>query len=142
MRFDGEPAADHEVDPAILAKARDGLYRIADVAERDQALFQKYFTAEGKDQIRAGASVRRLISFGEMNLIADWPVRGPFDVIFCRNVAIYFEKDTQARLWDKFASVLRPGGHLFIGHSERIADPPAHGFQPCGVTTYRYVGGP
>ena len=130
-----------DIDPAILARAKEGEYRKAEVSEKDLATFQKHFDFADGEKIRAGANLRRLISFGEINLVHSWPVKGPFDVIFCRNVAIYFEKETQARLWDKFASVMRPGAYLFIGHSERIANPANFGFQPCGVTTYRYVGG-
>ncbi len=84
--------------------------------------------------------VRKLISFAELNLIADWPFSGPFDVIFCRNVAIYFDADTQARLWHRFAAMIPADGHLFIGHSERLSGPASQMMKSVGVTAYRKLG--
>lgn len=85
-------------------------------------------------------SVRKLISFAELNLISDWPFSGPFDVIFCRNVAIYFDADTQARLWHRFATLIPTDGHLFIGHSERVSGPASQMTKSVGVTAYRKLG--
>ena len=72
----------------------------------------------------------------------DWPISGPFDVIFCRNVAIYFDKDVQSRLWSRFAKMLPVGGHLCIGHSERVAGPATQTLESVGVTTYRKTASP
>jgi chemotaxis protein methyltransferase CheR len=85
-------------------------------------------------------SVRKLISFAELNLIADWPFSGPFDVIFCRNVAIYFDGDAQSRLWHRFAALIPTDGHLFIGHSERVSGPATQVTKSVGVTVYRKLG--
>lgn len=82
-------------------------------------------------------SVRKIISFAELNLIADWPFSGPFDAIFCRNVAIYFDAETQARLWHRFAAMIPAEGHLFIGHSERVSGPASDMMKSVGVTAYR-----
>lgn len=82
-------------------------------------------------------SVRKLISFAELNLIAEWPFSGPFDAIFCRNVAIYFDAETQARLWHRFAVMIPAEGHLFIGHSERVSGPASEMMKSVGVTAYR-----
>ena len=81
--------------------------------------------------------MRSLISFRELNLVGSWPMRGKFDVIFCRNVVIYFEEETQARLWSRFVPHLAPGGRLYIGHSERLSGPAATMFESEAITTYR-----
>jgi len=83
-------------------------------------------------------ALRQLITFKTLNLMDAWPMRGPFDFIFCRNVVIYFSKDTQRVLFDRFADYLPTGGHLFIGHSEslhRVTDR----FRLLGQTIYRKV---
>ena len=79
-----------------------------------------------------------MITFKQLNLLHDWPMNGPFDVIFCRNVVIYFGKDTQRMLFDRYADMLANDGYLFIGHSEnlhKITDR----FQLIGKTIYRKV---
>lgn len=82
-------------------------------------------------------AARALISFKQLNLIGAWPMRGQFDVVFCRNVVIYFEEETQAFLWNRFRDVLMPGGHLYVGHSERVDAP---GFASAGLTIYAKGG--
>ncbi len=79
-----------------------------------------------------------LISFKQLNLLQNWPMKGPFDIIFCRNVLIYFSADIKAELINRFARMLRPGGVLYLGHSETVL-----GDHPLlineGLTTYRKV---
>ena len=84
--------------------------------------------------------MRRLVSFRELNLIGQWPMKGPFDVIFCRNVVIYFDDDTQAKVWNRYAGLLVPGGTLFVGHSERVLGPAQALFTNVGTTAYRLRG--
>ncbi len=67
-------------------------------------------------------------------------MKGQFDVIFCRNVVIYFDPPTQARLWPRFAGALTPTGRLFVGHSERVPTGPGSAFVSAGITTYRLGG--
>ena len=76
----------------------------------------------------------------ELNLIGDWPMKGKFDVIFCRNVVIYFDDPTQERVWSRFIPLMNPGATLYIGHSERVAGPAASQLQTAGLTTYRLGG--
>lgn len=124
-----------DVDPQILLQAEAGLYpaedlnTLPDMARRYIAPVTGGFTIADR--------ARDLVRFGKLNLIEDWPMRGPFDVIFCRNVAIYFDKDTQSRLWTRFAGLLPDGGYLFIGHSERVSGPADTVLHSTGVTAYR-----
>lgn len=85
----------------------------ADIAKR-------YFEPHGQDKVRVVEEARNLISFKHLNLVGQWPMKGPFDIIFCRNVVIYFDKDTQRVLFDRYANLLAPGGFLYIGHSENL----------------------
>jgi chemotaxis protein methyltransferase CheR len=89
----------------------------------------------------AGEDLRSIVVFRELNLIGTWPMRGKFDAIFCRNVVIYFEDETQTRLWSRFAPYLTPSGRLYIGHSERLSGPATALFEGEGITTYRLKEG-
>jgi chemotaxis protein methyltransferase CheR len=84
----------------------------------------KYFTVVEKrpdgNVYQAKNNIRSLIHFARLNLMETWPMKGPFDVIFCRNVMIYFDKATQGKLVNRYYDILAPGGVLFIGHSESL----------------------
>ena len=131
-----------DVDPAILARAREGVYDNDEMKSLPAEVRARHIVEAPGARLAVGEKARALISFGELNLMQDWPIRGPFDVIFCRNVAIYFDKETQSRLWSRFADMLPDGGHLFIGHSERVAGPAAQMLETVGVTTYRKTAAP
>ncbi len=81
--------------------------------------------------------LQAMVRFRELNLMGEWPMRRPFDVIFCRNVMIYFDGPTKDRLLTRFANALLPGGYLYIGHSERVSGPAAELLDPVGPTIYR-----
>lgn len=125
-----------DVDRTVLKKANAARYPEMEMTGVPPALRQSGFTAKGDASFVIRPEVRNLVTFGELNLIKPWPMRGQFDVIFCRNVAIYFDKPTQEKLWARFAKVLREGGHLMIGHSERVTGPGAETLRNGGVTTY------
>jgi chemotaxis protein methyltransferase CheR len=125
-----------DVDPQVLARAREGLYPASDRATIPEPMLAQ-FTEETPQGLRIGDAARALVRFAPLNLMEDWPMRGPFDLIFCRNVAIYFDTRTQERLWQRFAAMLRPGAHLLIGHSERVTGPADDLLENVGITAYR-----
>jgi len=117
-----------DIDSNVLAKGESGIYaedRIAGVsADRKRRWFHKGGGGNA-GKVRVVPELRRLVRFHKLNLVDTWPMRGPFDFIFCRNVVIYFDKPTQTALFDRFARLLEHGSPLFIGHSEslfRISD--------------------
>lgn len=128
-----------DIDPAILSRARRGHYPKEDCETVPEDHRSRWLRALPGEEARfeTGPEIRALVSFAELNLICDWPFNGPFDAIFCRNVAIYFDQETQQRLWSRFSAMLRAGGVLFIGHSERLSGPALAEFTTAGVTTYR-----
>ncbi|MEY8880845.1 protein-glutamate O-methyltransferase CheR [Donghicola sp. XS_ASV15] len=127
-----------DVDPDILERAQKAVYTNSETSFPNPALEARVFDKKHEEQQRAvRANLVDLITFRRLNLIQPWPISGRFDVIFCRNVAIYFDKPTQANLWAQFAAHLNPNGFLFIGHSERIETPEAIGLCPAGITTYQ-----
>lgn len=127
-----------DIDAKIVETARAARYP-ADQLTAIPTEWRKILLASARPgaELEISADVRRMITFGELNLIGDWPMKRKFDVIFCRNAAIYFDKSTQARLWQRFAEILHPGGHLMIGHSERLNGPAQSALQNVGITTYQ-----
>jgi chemotaxis protein methyltransferase CheR len=122
-----------DIDPQVTARARKGEYSREDVAPIPSELLALGTERRGEEAL-IRPEVKRLISFGVLNLHAEWPMRGRFDAVFCRNVAIYFDDETQRRLWRRLGERLTPHGRLYIGHSERIDDP---SLTTDGLTIYR-----
>lgn len=129
-----------DINPKVLAEGRAGRYPADALADAPEPLVRRWFTEAPGGRLQASDTLRRLIAFNELNLMGAWPMRGPFDVIFCRNVAIYFDEPTQCVIWERLAKLLSPGGRLNIGHSERIAGPAASMLESDGVTAYTRVG--
>ena len=125
-----------DVDTEVVAKAALGSYpesELAGLGPERARLFER----RGDGTIRVPEAARALVRFKPLNLMAEpWPMRGPFDAIFCRNVAIYFDKPTQARVFSRLGRMLAPGGFLYIGHSENIGAG-SDGFRLVGKTTYQ-----
>lgn len=129
-----------DIDPTVLTTGRTGRYPLAFLPSIPTEYSKDATDVDGPaGQFEFRADIRRLITFNALNLVGNWPMRGPFDVIFCRNVAIYFDAETQAKIWARFADLLRPDGALFIGHSERIGGPASDSFRSDAITTYRRV---
>ncbi|MEL6118310.1 MAG: protein-glutamate O-methyltransferase [Pseudomonadota bacterium] len=129
-----------DLDPVSLQTARRASYdasSISNLTTQDQGQF--FEPADDGKNLRAISELRDLITYAELNLIGEWPMERPFDVIFCRNVVIYFDNPTQATLWPRFANALHRKGSLFIGHSERLGGPGVSSFEPSGITQYRRI---
>jgi chemotaxis protein methyltransferase CheR len=132
-----------DIDPNILAEGKAGLYRDDAVEPVPETLRHRWFKrvdGAGDRRWSVGEQLQRLVAFRELNLIGDWPMRGSFDVIFCRNVVIYFDEETQERVWSRFTPVMSPGATLYIGHSERVSGPASDQLSTIGLTTYRKEG--
>ncbi len=128
-----------DVDPRILEKARAAEYRATEAASLTPEQRDLLFAPGSKsaDRITVRDEIRRMVSFDRINLVGEWSHAAPFDIIFCRNVVIYFERSTQHRLWQRFRDSLAPGGHLFIGHSERLTGPAEESFSNIGITSFK-----
>ena len=111
-----------DIDTETLKKGTAGIYDIGDSQGIPAAMQSKYVRTMRADKTRCSMSqmLRTLVAFKPLNLLDPWPMNGPFDIIFCRNVVIYFSKDTQRDLFDRFADLIRIGGFLYIGHSESL----------------------
>lgn len=112
-----------DIDTNVVASAAQGIYpleRLHGVSEERKKRFFLRGVGKHQGQVRVSDDLRAMVTFKPLNLLKDWPMKGPFDVIFCRNVMIYFDKPTQQQLVERFAGVLVPKGHLYIGHSESI----------------------
>jgi chemotaxis protein methyltransferase CheR len=131
-----------DLDSDVLDRARSGIYAIERVesllAERRHRWFLRG-KRERAQQVRVRDEARRLVTFRHLNLMHPWPMQGPFDVIFCRNVVIYFDKEDQRRLFARMAELLPPGGHLLLGHSETLFGLNDR-FDLVGKTVYRRLG--
>ena len=111
-----------DIDTDVLAKASQGLVT-ADEIDLIPPLYRRKFIARAAGttgQFRIADSIRDVVSFKPLNLHDSWPMQGPFDAIFCRNVVIYFDKATQCRLFDRFANILRTDSYIYLGHSESL----------------------
>lgn len=133
-----------DIDPNVVASGERGIYSASALAGVPASLRERWFRparGDNGEAWRVADEARRLVAFRQLNLIGSWPMKNPFQAIFCRNVVIYFDQATQSKLWTRFASALAPGGVLYIGHSERLFGPAAAAFRSEGVTTYRLSQG-
>lgn len=131
-----------DIDTNVLATGREASYDESLLEGIPANLRGQYFERDAADRRnwRVCEAARSLVAFRELNLNGpSWPMKGPFDAIFCRNVVIYFDEPTQERVWSRFAPLLAPGGRLYVGHSERVGAS-VTAFESCGLTAYRKVG--
>jgi len=124
--------------------AKNGSYAQDGFEKVSGALISKYFSEteevvnrQTKILLQANSDLKNMIVFNKLNLMnASWPMKGEFDIIFCRNVFIYFDKETQVELMRRYSTFQKPGDYLCLGHSESIANPKAVGYKMIGKTTY------
>ncbi len=112
-----------DIDSNVLEIAKKGIYENKRIEDIPANYKQKYFhkgKAGNASKVKVDQSLQNLITFKQLNLLHEWPVKGPFDVIFCRNVIIYFDKRTQQDLFARYYEMLAPGGLLILGHSENL----------------------
>lgn len=126
-----------DLDSNVLKKAHTGVYNAANVNGLDDALLKRWFLkSKDGESYKVKPKLQQLISFKRLNLLQDWPMKGPFDLILCRNVVIYFDKDTKDLLFKRYAKILAPHGHLFLGHSETMGKEHTE-FKNLGKTMYQ-----
>ncbi|MBL0938563.1 MAG: protein-glutamate O-methyltransferase [Gemmatimonadaceae bacterium] len=113
-----------DISHRVLGTAKAGLYPTENMSDVPAPWLQKHWARRtdgaGRPVYEAQPSLRRMVHFAKLNLMERWPMQGPFDAILCRNVMIYFDKATQQQLVERYWALLRPGGHLFVGHSESL----------------------
>lgn len=132
-----------DIDPNMIARAENATYPLARLGDVPKHLHRSWIEtdrSQTQPAFRFGEQVRALIRFRQLNLLREWPLRRAFQVIFCRNVMIYFDQPTQDDIWRRFSGQMSPGAYLYIGHSERIATETLP-FAVAGQTTYRLAGG-
>jgi chemotaxis protein methyltransferase CheR len=131
-----------DLDSNVLATGAAGVYpaeRLQNVSKARAAEFFQQGSGAQQGTVKVSAGLRQLITFKQLNLMQDWPMRGPFDAIFCRNVVIYFDLETKRALFERMAQLQPPGAILFLGHSEslyRISEQ----YELIGRTIYRRLG--
>lgn len=124
-----------DLAPHAVAGVQRARYPAATVEPIPAAYRRQWLRPDGEDFLVAD-ELRALVTARPLNLFEPWPMRQRYEVIFCRNVMIYFEDDAKAELEARFVEMLAPGGHLYIGHSERLIGPAAQAMQQVAQTAY------
>ena len=112
-----------DISTEMLKIARSAEYDNSLIEGVPEDLIRKYFIkfkCDNKTIYKIKDNIRSLVKYANHNLMSEWPMKGPFDLIFCRNVMIYFDKDIRQNLIKKFYDILKPSGYLFVGHSESL----------------------
>ena len=113
-----------DIDTNVLATASEGMYGLDRVEKMSPERLKRFFLrGKGRHEgmVRVRPELRQLVTFRQLNLLSDsWPVNGQFDAIFCRNVMIYFDKETQRKILARFVPLMKPHALLFAGHSENF----------------------
>jgi chemotaxis protein methyltransferase CheR len=128
-----------DIDPNMLAAGEAGIYDQGHMEAVPGAMRSRWFSPlnDGAGQFRVAPELSALVHFRKLNLIGHWPMKGHFQAIFCRNVVIYFDNNTQEKIWTRILPLLAPNGALYIGHSERVTGAPEAALRSDGITIYR-----
>jgi len=128
-----------DLDTNVVEKARSGIYAEDRISGMKADRVKKWFTngtGEQVGNVKVSKKLQSIITFKQLNLMDQWPMKGKFDLIFCRNVVIYFDKPTQRVLFDRYAELLTPNGCLIVGHSENLLKVTDR-FELLGKTIYK-----
>lgn len=125
-----------DLDTNVLEVAKQGVYPSNIVKDLPNTKWLMQGRGAQQGMVAVKPQIRQLITFKQLNLMHSWPMRGPFDVIFCRNVVIYFDAETKANLVNRFEPLLADDGRLFMGHSESLSRSDVS-FELCGRSVYR-----
>jgi chemotaxis protein methyltransferase CheR len=128
-----------DLDSNVLAHGRKGLYEHDRIKDLDKNRVKQWFSPTGSEHVQVNPILKQLIRFNRLNLLGSWPMKNKFDIVFCRNVLIYFNRETQVTLFERYSSILNPNGYLMIGHSESIPKSCTR-FKPIGKTIYQNIG--
>ena len=129
-----------DLSPPVVEATNCAIYS-ASAVEPVPAAYRSAWMRPVNADYQMADEARALVTARVLNLFGAWPMRRQYDVIFCRNVMIYFDDAAKAELEARFVEMLAPGGYLYIGHSERLIGPAADQMQGCGQTIYRKRGG-
>lgn len=125
-----------DISRQVLQVAKSGIYSDHKVADVPPGILKKYFTKTPDNAYKVADHIHKMITYGRLNLTDQWPMKGDFQIIMCRNVMIYFNRQTQEDIIRKFHKLLEPGGYLFLGHSESM-NSTALGFDNVAPAVYR-----
>ena len=132
-----------DIDPNVLTVASTGIYDESQLTPVPEEMRRKWFKPlkDSSKRSQVKSELKQLITFRQLNLIGSWPMKETYQVIFCRNVVIYFDSKTQEAIWSRFHPMMEGGGTLYIGHSERISGSIEKHFLNDGATIYRTHSG-
>ncbi len=125
-----------DISRDVLRVAKLGVYDANKINDIPPSYLQKYFTKNNDNSFQTNSIVKNMITYGRLNLNANWPLKGKFQMIMCRNVMIYFNRKTQEQIIGKFRDLLEPDGYIFLGHSESM-NAPALGFKNVAPAVYQ-----
>lgn len=128
-----------DIDSNVLDTARNGIYEIQRISNLSKSRKNRWFrkgAGENKGIVRVDDALKKLIAFKRLNLIQEWPIKNKFDIIFCRNVFIYFDGPTKEMILERFYDLLNDDGYLILGHSESIHSMNT-AYEAVGHTIYR-----